>query len=97
MGHFLGIGYKVGCKNGTQLAYHPAVMRTLLTLSAFAGLACGVRHFLNFMNLKKKTRLQEKKLEVWEGEGGAVPAAKTRTAAQIRPRKRPAASPRGVT
>jgi hypothetical protein len=72
-------------------------MKSILTLAAFAGLACGARHFLNFMNRKNKNKLQEKKLEVWEGEGGAVPVTKTRTAAQIKPRKRPAASPRGVT
>ena len=72
------------------------VMRTLVTLSAFAGLYAGIRHFLNFMNHKNKNALQEKKLEIWEGEGGAVPVAKTRTAAQVKPRKRPAASPRGV-
>ena len=71
-------------------------MRTLITLSAFAGLYAGVRHFLNFMNHKNKNALQEKKLEIWEGEGGAVPVAKSRTAAQVKPRKRPAASPRGV-
>jgi hypothetical protein len=71
-------------------------MKSILTLAAFGGLACGVRHFLNFMNEKKKNRLQEKKLEIWEGEGGAVPVAKTQTAAQVRPRKRPSASPRGV-
>lgn len=72
-------------------------MKSILTLAAFGGLAYGGRHFLNFMNQKKKNRLQEKKLEVWEGEGGAVPVAKTKTAAQVRPRKRPSASPRGVS
>jgi hypothetical protein len=61
-------------------------MKSILTLAAFGGLACGVRHFLNFMNQKNKNRLQEKKLEVWEGEGGAVPVAKTKTAAQVKPR-----------
>jgi len=71
-------------------------MRTLITLSAFAGLVVGVRHFLNFMNHKNKNALQEKKLEIWEGEGGAVPVARSRTAAQVKPKKRPAASPRGV-
>ena len=72
-------------------------MKSILTLAAFAGLAAGVRHFLIFMNHKSKNRLREKKLEVWEGEGGAVPVAKTRTAAQVKPRKRRAASPRGVS
>lgn len=71
-------------------------MRTLITLSAFAGLYLGARHFLNFMKQNDKKKLTEKKLEIWEGEGGAVPVAKTRTAAQVKPRKRPAASPRGV-
>ena len=60
-------------------------MKSLLTLAAFAGLACGTRHFLNFMKQNSKHRLQEKKLEVWEGEGGAVPVANTRTAAQVPP------------
>jgi hypothetical protein len=72
-------------------------MKSILTLTAFAGLACGARHFLNFMNQKNKSRLQEKKLEIWEGEGGAVPVAQTKTAAQVRPTKRPSASPRDVT
>jgi hypothetical protein len=72
-------------------------MKSILTLAAFAGLACGARHFFNFMNLKNKNRLQEKKLEIWEGEGGAVPVAQTRTAAQVRPTKRPSASPGDVT
>ena len=72
-------------------------MKSILTLAAFGALITGARHFLNFMNQKKKNRLQEKKLEVWEGEGGAVPVAKSRTAAQVKPRKRPSASPRGVT
>jgi hypothetical protein len=71
-------------------------MKSILTLAAFGALVTGGRHFLNFMNHKKKNRLQEKKLEVWEGEGGAVPVAKTKTAAQVKPRKRPSASPRGV-
>jgi hypothetical protein len=71
-------------------------MKSILTLAAIGGFVAGSRHFLNFMNQKKKNRLQEKKLEVWEGEGGAVPVAKTKTAAQVRPRKRPSASPRGV-
>jgi hypothetical protein len=71
-------------------------MKSILTLAAFGALVTGARHFFNFMNQRKKNRLQEKKLEVWEGEGGAVPVAKTQTAAQVRPRKRPSASPRGV-
>jgi hypothetical protein len=72
-------------------------MKSILTLAAFAGLACGARHVFNFMNQKNKSRLQEKKLEIWEGEGGAVPVTPTRTAAQVRPAKRPSASPGDVT
>jgi hypothetical protein len=71
-------------------------MRSILTIAALAGVICGARHFLNFMNEKNKTRLAQKKLEVWEGEGGAVPVAKTRTAAQISPRKPSNASPADV-
>jgi len=86
----------MGCKNGTQLAYHPDTMRSILTIAALAGLACGARHFFIFLNEKRKNRLTEKKLEVWEGEGGAVPVAATRTAAQVRPKKPRAASSPGV-
>ena len=71
-------------------------MRTLLTFAAFAGFACGARHFFIFLNEKNKNRLQEKKLDVWEGEGGAVPVAATRTAAQVRPQKPSSASSSGV-
>ena len=71
-------------------------MRSILTVGALAGLICGARHFLNFMNQKKKNRLTQKKLEIWEGEGGAVPVARTRTAAQVRPKKSSNASSRGV-
>ena len=72
-------------------------MRPILTIAAFAGLFFGGRHFFNFLSQKDKRRLTQKKLEVWEGEGGAVPVAKTRTAAQVRPKKRRPASPRGVS
>jgi len=71
-------------------------MKSLLTFAALAGVTCGARHFLIFLSQKKKNRLQKKKLEVWEGEGGAVPVARTRTAAQVRPKKASTASPRGV-
>jgi hypothetical protein len=86
----------MGCKNGTQLAYQQANMRTLLSLAALAGFTIGARHFFIFLKQHEKNRLQEKKLEVWEGEGGAVPVAATRTAAQIRPRKPSNPSSSGV-
>jgi hypothetical protein len=72
-------------------------MRSLLTLGAITGLGFGVCHFLRFLKTKQMGRLQARKLEVWEGEGGAVPVARGRTAAQVRPRKRPSASPRDVS
>ena len=71
-------------------------MKTLLTLAALAGLGLGARHFLIFLKEHEKNRIQAKRLEIWEGEGGAVPVAATRTAAQVTPRKPSAASPRGV-
>jgi hypothetical protein len=69
-------------------------MEQLLAVFAVALLGLGGRHYFLHLKNKKKRSLTEKKLEVWEGEGGAVPVARTRTAAQIRPRKRRQASPR---
>jgi len=71
-------------------------MRTLLNVAALAGLVCGARHFFMFLKEQEKNRLTDKKLEVWEGEGGGVPVAPARTAAQVSPRKASKASPRGV-
>lgn len=71
-------------------------MKTLFSVAAFAGFALGARHFARFLNEHRKSRIQEKRLEVWEGEGGAVPVEPTRTAAQISPRNAPPLSPRGV-
>ena len=71
-------------------------MRSLIHFAVFAGFLCGARHLFIFLNEHKKNKLQEKKLEVWEGEGGAVPVAATRTAAQVSPKKTSNASPRGV-
>jgi hypothetical protein len=72
-------------------------MRSLLTLGAITGLGFGVWHFFRFLKTKQIARLQARKLEVWEGEGGAVPVAHERTGAQVKPRKRPPASSRGVS
>jgi hypothetical protein len=69
-------------------------MRHVITSLAVATLAIGGRHFYRYLNNKKKNRLQRHKLEVWEGEGGAVPVTPHRTAAQIAPRPRASASPR---
>jgi hypothetical protein len=69
-------------------------MRHVITSLALATLAIGGRHFYRYLNNKKKNRLQQHKLEVWEGEGGAVPVARHRTAAQIAPRPRASTSAR---
>jgi hypothetical protein len=62
-------------------------MRTLLALSAFAGLIAGGRHFLNFLNQREKPRVRAKRPQLRKNQGGA----------QLRPRKRASASPRNVT
>lgn len=69
-------------------------MKRVITSLAVVTLALGGRHFYRYMNNKKKNRLQQTKLEVWEGEGGAVPVTPHRTAAQIAPRPPASASPR---
>ena len=71
-------------------------MRPLITLAAFAGFAIGARHFYKFLKEHEKNRIQEKRLQIWEGEGGAVPVAASKTAAQVRPRKPSGASSHGV-
>jgi hypothetical protein len=68
-------------------------MRQVFAAAAVAAVALGGRHFYRYLNSKRKSRLQQHKLEVWEGEGGAVPVAPDRTAAQIAPRSAASASP----
>ncbi len=73
------------------------LMKRLFTALAIGMLALGGRHCYNHLKSKKKGKLQKvkaAKLEVWEGEGGAVPVAPHRTAAQIAPQNRAPASPR---
>jgi hypothetical protein len=70
-------------------------MKRVITSFALATLALGGRHFYRYMNRKRKNQQQQVKLEVWEGEGGAVPVAPHRTAAQISPQ--PPASPSPLT
>jgi hypothetical protein len=71
-------------------------MARFFTIAALGGLVWGCRHFSNHLSERRKNALTARKLEVWEGEGGAVPVHATRTAAQIAPRRRPKLSPRGV-
>jgi hypothetical protein len=95
MGHWEWVTKK-SCKNGTQLAYQHPAMRSLIRLAALAGFAVGARHFFKFLKEHEKNRIQQKRLEIWEGEGGAVPVAANKTAAQVRPQKPSSASSRGV-
>ncbi|MGQ0654276.1 MAG: hypothetical protein ACT4P4_18765 [Betaproteobacteria bacterium] len=88
-------GYVRSAAQGTQLAYQLHAMRTLLLLSALGTVACGARHFSKYLSEKDKRRLAKRKIEVWEGEGGAVPVHATRTAQQISPVRKPHLSPRG--
>jgi hypothetical protein len=60
-------------------------MQRLFTALAIGVLAAGGRHAWRHLKSKRKGRLQKTKLEVWEGEGGAVPVARDRTAAQVSP------------
>jgi hypothetical protein len=71
-------------------------MRTLFYLGSIAGLVCGARHFFNYLSEQRKNRLTTRRLEVWEGEGGAVPINQRRTAQQVSPRKVSRASSRSV-
>jgi hypothetical protein len=70
-------------------------MRQLLTLLSVAGVAYGACEISMYMKSKRIKRLQKHKIEVWEGEGGAVPVKPTRTAAQVSPRRKPKLSPKG--
>ena len=66
-------------------------MRYLLSIAAVAVTALGAQHFYRYMNRRGKSRTLQRRLDVWEGEGGAVPVSRKRTASQVSPRP---ASPR---
>jgi hypothetical protein len=69
-------------------------MDKLFGAAALTVLGVGARSFYLRWKNSAQQRLQRRKLEVWEGEGGALPVGRKRTAAQISPRKRRRASPR---
>ena len=71
-------------------------MRTPFLLGSLVALVCGARHFLNYLSEQRKNRVTRRRVEVWEGEGGAVPAGRRRTAQQVSPRKVSDASPPDV-
>jgi hypothetical protein len=50
------------------------------TIVALVGVALGTRHVLRYLG-QRKTR-QSDPIQTWESEGGAVPVAPNRTAAQ---------------
>lgn len=60
-------------------------MERVFAVLAIGMLALGGRHAYRELKSKGKSRLQRAKIEVWEGEGGAVPVAPDRTAAQVSP------------
>ena len=68
-------------------------MDKLFGALAIGMLGVGGRHLYLHWKNKGQRSLEEKKLEVWEGEGGAVPVAPDRTAAQVTPRKPASPSP----
>ena len=61
-------------------------MQRIFTALAIGVLAFGGRHAYRQLKEKKKNRTPKARLEVWEGEGGAVPVAPDRTAAQVSPK-----------
>ena len=60
-------------------------MERIFTTIALGILALGGQHAYRHLKQNRKRSLQQAKLEVWEGEGGAVPVAPDRTAAQVSP------------
>jgi len=65
-------------------------MDRLLCAASVLVVALGARDFARFLKRKRKAEQLQQRLALWEGEGGAVPQARGRTAAQVSPR---AASP----
>lgn len=62
-------------------------MKRIFNTLAIGMLALGGRHYYSYLKSRKKDKLRKVKLEVWEGEGGAVPVAPDRTAAQVAPQQ----------
>ena len=66
-------------------------MRHNFTIMALVGLVLGVRNFLGYLN--RRTARPSDSLQSWESEGGAVPVASNRTAAQVEPHEVPDTKP----
>ena len=65
-------------------------MDRLLCAASVLVVALGARDFSRFLMRKRKAEQLQLRLALWEGEGGALPQARGRTAAPVSPR---AASP----
>jgi hypothetical protein len=61
-------------------------MERIFTALAIGVLALGGRHAYRQLKTKRKKPVPKARLEVWEGEGGAVPVSPERTAAQVSPK-----------
>jgi hypothetical protein len=61
-------------------------MERIFTAIAIGMLAFGGRHAYRQLKSKRKAPVPKARIEVWEGEGGAVPVAPDRTAAQVTPK-----------
>ena len=62
-------------------------MGRLLSICAVLVAGVGAQHCYKFMKRHAKSHTLRRRLEVWEGEGGAVPVSRRRTAAQVAPRR----------
>lgn len=62
-------------------------MSRYFTVIALVGVALGARHFLGHRSRRNAQRTDS--IQTWESEGGAVPIASNRTAAQIAPYEAP--------
>jgi hypothetical protein len=62
-------------------------MRHDFTLIALIGLAFGVRDFFEYLGRRRPS--ENEAIENWETEGGAVPVAPNRTAAEVWPHPAP--------
>jgi hypothetical protein len=63
-------------------------MPRLLSLAAVLAAALCAQHFYKFMKREAKARTLQRRLEVWEGEGGAVPVSRNKVASQVSPSPR---------
>lgn len=61
--------------------------RETTTLLALVGVSLGTRHVLSYLARRRTLRMAKKPepIQNWEAEGGAVPVAPNRTAAQTTP------------